>query len=490
MRSIRLQNYKCFEDTGDVELRPLNFLVGSNSSGKSSFLEFFPLLQQSMKINRDGAFLWVGNNVDINDFETAVRHGEDFIAAEFDIGRIPIYESRQKPTFYLEDVKVRIEITSSSIFSNDSISLIEIAFNGQLVRMRLNEVGNDAIEINGEKMIHEGDDVFHVPNNGLISSLVFDARIMEQRPSKYVRELTEWFKGNLNGADRIMPSFMFYRPRYSFDRKLFNSILNRQLKQGANKDEMNHIYNLSLLVNINDLIDLINYYMIELSDRIEFVQPLRANAERYYRKRNISVNRISPNGDNLAMFFLRLKKEMRLENFNSWLNDFNYDFNVDLNEEGGVVEMNIIETGKKGRNMVDVGFGYSQILPILATIWMEIFYDGRPYSRTRYCSTNMILIEQPELHLHPRFQVKFSDMLAKCIQQAAEEEKDIKFIIETHSQDIINNIGRKIAYKELDPELVNIYIFNAQIENMNNYIEKAGFTEEGFLDNWPIGFFS
>lgn len=81
-------------------------------------------------------------------------------------------------------------------------------------------------------------------------------------------------------------------------------------------------------------------------------------------------------------------------------------------------------------------------------------------------------------------------MLAKCVEQAVNAGVDIKFIIETHSQDIINNIGRNIAYKKFNPDWVNIYLFNAQHENMENYIEKAGFTNEGFLNNWPVGFFS
>ena len=42
MDSLRLKNYRCFDDTGKVDLKPLTFLLGKNSSGKSSFLKFFP----------------------------------------------------------------------------------------------------------------------------------------------------------------------------------------------------------------------------------------------------------------------------------------------------------------------------------------------------------------------------------------------------------------------------------------------------------------
>ena len=67
MDKIRFRNYKCFEDTGDVSLKPLTFLLGANSSGKSSFLEFFPLLKQSDGVRRNGLFLWYSNEVDFKE---------------------------------------------------------------------------------------------------------------------------------------------------------------------------------------------------------------------------------------------------------------------------------------------------------------------------------------------------------------------------------------------------------------------------------------
>ena len=229
--------------------------------------------------------------------------------------------------------------------------------------------------------------------------------------------------------------------------------------------------------------------MLEFADKTEFIQPLRATAERYYRNRNISVNSITPSGDNIAMFLLRLQREGLLEKFNKWLNQNEMQFGVELNEEGGFLELKIVEEGKQGQNIVDVGFGYSQILPILANIWKDLFYEDVLGKRVSYCSTSLVLIEQPELHLHPRFQRKFAELLAKCVKQLNKSGKDVRFIIETHSQDILNSVGRSIAYGDFDAKLVNIYLFNAQKENMDKYIEKASYSREGFLENWPVGFF-
>lgn len=48
MKTLRLQNYRCFEDTGDIELKQITYLLGANSAGKSSFLKFFALFSSSL----------------------------------------------------------------------------------------------------------------------------------------------------------------------------------------------------------------------------------------------------------------------------------------------------------------------------------------------------------------------------------------------------------------------------------------------------------
>lgn len=490
MKTIRLKNYKCFEDTGNLELKPLTFLVGSNSSGKSSFLEFFPLLQQSMFTSRDGAFLWVGNNVDLNDFPTVVKNGEDQITIEFELDRIPLDSGRIGAGMIgLSDVKVGIDISKTDI--SDAITEVRIDFNQQHLVIKLKEKATDEVYVNGELVSYQDEDIIHTFTNSLLPKLLFERDVFETESRKCRKELYAWMRENLRNGDeeRMMPPSLLFRLRNMLDKSMFERRLDRNKKEDVELNNLNHIYNLAIFANVNEIIDLVNYYMLELSNRIEFIQPLRAPAERYYRKRNISVNRITPSGDNVAMFMLRLQKEGLLKKFNEWLHENEMNFEVDLNEEGGFIELKIKEEGKESKNMVDVGFGYSQILPILATIWKDLNSDGTPTNRASYCTTSIVLIEQPELHLHPRFQRQFAILLSKCVQQIAKSNRDIRFIIETHSQDVLNSVGRSVAYGEFDASLVNIYMFNAQRENMKHYVETAYYTKEGFLENWPIGFF-
>ena len=69
MTAIRLQSFRSLGDTDFVEFRPLTILVGRNSSGKSSFLRFLPLLRQSLETRTTGPIQWYGDYVDFGGFE-------------------------------------------------------------------------------------------------------------------------------------------------------------------------------------------------------------------------------------------------------------------------------------------------------------------------------------------------------------------------------------------------------------------------------------
>src|SRR5262249_27072920 len=87
MRSIRLTNFRSIPDTGRIELRPITLVVGANTSGKSSFLRFFPLLRQTVETQTPSPLLWYGTYVDFGDFSQAVCHAADpkEMVAEFDL---------------------------------------------------------------------------------------------------------------------------------------------------------------------------------------------------------------------------------------------------------------------------------------------------------------------------------------------------------------------------------------------------------------------
>ena len=94
MDTIRLMNYRSLEDTGEIAIKPLTFLLGANSSGKSSFLKILPLIKQSANNTVYGSFLWNGSLVDLKDFRNVVRNGEGNITMEFTLRNLLFIRQR------------------------------------------------------------------------------------------------------------------------------------------------------------------------------------------------------------------------------------------------------------------------------------------------------------------------------------------------------------------------------------------------------------
>lgn len=95
-------------------------------------------------------------------------------------------------------------------------------------------------------------------------------------------------------------------------------------------------------------------------------------------------------------------------------------------------------------------------------------------------------IEQPELHLHPALQAKLVDVIVNIMQNS---DNDIRFIIETHSETIINRLGNLIYKEKLNKDQVGVLIFNKELGDDDTTVQFGNYDEEGYLENWPAGFF-
>jgi predicted ATPase len=133
-----------------------------------------------------------------------------------------------------------------------------------------------------------------------------------------------------------------------------------------------------------------------------------------------------------------------------------------------------------------VGFGVSQVLPILLGIAAH-----RDAGDTLFC------IEQPELHLHPKMQSRlarvFRNGLYRNLTDETNNESEMRnentFLIETHSEHLVRGLQLLIAKKRLNQNDVAVYYVEKNPLGSSS-IKKMPIDESGFFtEPWPEGFF-
>jgi predicted ATPase len=118
----------------------------------------------------------------------------------------------------------------------------------------------------------------------------------------------------------------------------------------------------------------------------------------------------------------------------------------------------------------DVGFGISQILPFVV--------------QSLAASDQIISIEQPEVHIHPRLQADLGDLLIEAIK----EPRQNQFLIETHSEHLALRLQRRVREKKLSPDQISIVYVSRGPNGAT--VQPLRLDEEGdFIDDFPGGFF-
>lgn len=116
-------------------------------------------------------------------------------------------------------------------------------------------------------------------------------------------------------------------------------------------------------------------------------------------------------------------------------------------------------------------FGYTYILPIVTAVMTAK-------------RGSMIIIENPEAHLHPQAQLRMGRLLALAAVC------QVQVIIETHSDHLINGIRLSVKNQEIEPEDVAIQFFSEnQTQGNLHKAEFIGIDSDGCMESWPKGFF-
>ncbi len=157
-----------------------------------------------------------------------------------------------------------------------------------------------------------------------------------------------------------------------------------------------------------------------------------------------------------------------LEQVNQLFKEF--DLKISTAKTNDIIHRITVKQNNVTVELTDVGFGISQVLPIIVQALL--------------CPKNSVtIIEQPEIHLHPRMQAWLTNAIVKISMQ-----DNKKFIIETHSDTII----KRLQLLLLDPEVnfsaedLNLYHLERH-SNGHTSIKNVSLNDLGEI-SWPVGF--
>jgi hypothetical protein len=421
---LGVDNLRALRMEAPVELRRLTLLAGRNGIGKSTFARVFPLLRQSAgRRKREPVLWWERDEVDFGSFEEAKRRSTSEIGFTFG---------------FADAAGHRWKATSALGHGPDGCRVLRMMLEAphRGVSLRFGEDGRlEAAE-------------------GHVSGISFDAGDQE-----------------LGGILRAEPAELFTVPN---DEDM--TLLGRFIDQWKDSDARSPMVNVTLawaIKSLQDAADLVH----EMATRTAYLGPFRAAPERAYRPQGVAVDRLDPRGANLAMFIAALSANER-EDLNAELRE-KLGFTVSIETSGGFYSLQVeLDDGRY--NLVDVGYGYSQVLPVAVQLWAS----RRTLSTRRDPAPDaVVVIEQPELHLHPHQQA----LLGRALATFAADEHGPMQIIETHSDHLIGEVGMMIARGRLSPERVGVICFEPHPEG-GTKVFNAHFNADGVLHDWPVGF--
>ena len=459
MDKIRLINFRNIKDSGEIELKPLTILVGKNGSGKSSFLRLFPLLQQSFLSAKKGPLLWYRDKgVDFGDFSTTVRKGCDEIKLGFSIN----CNKGGNQTF---EVKFLITIVSDKqVDGYDRIGHVQLSFLDNEISINYEEKNVATVIVNNTltyKMLYS--DITY----NLFPYLTFEREYTIPGFAELRNCLSD--KGNYSRyydySDFIGISFDEFQALLADKEYGYNVI---------------STYNSIILGYLSDFIMSIAMRLSYEIQSITYLGPFREAPQRYYRRQNLATSQINMDGSNMAAFVNAMKDK---GNFNSRLSN-KYKIKLESESHFGQISLYINKDGKR-TNIIDTGFGYSQLMPVLLALYMfDVAKSDSPFPFGD--KMDLLCVEQPELHLHPAMQYTLGESFVDSASQIVKGKYQKKILLETHSKSIIDAIGTAVAENRLSADDVAVYLF--ETNNGIAEIKRSSFNDDGYLTNWPLGF--
>jgi len=446
LKKLRIQNFKGWEDTGVIDMAPITLFFGSNSSGKSSIGQFLMMLKQT--------------------------------AASQD----------RKVVFYPGDSNSAIQLGTyqDMVFRRDKTKKIIFEYTWSLPERERPEFKDPAITNRPG------------PRPRLkVDCLQFQAKIELNKKNLHAPVVEHLQYDLMSGEESVLSIGMRRqgaKTEYQIEgqpRKLVRNQgrgwpLGAPVRFYGFPDEVVAYYQNA------DFVQELNLQHEKLFRSLFYLGPLREKAERLYTWPGTQPESVGNAGKYTVPAILASRNQNRKMNlgYRKPIRSFDEIIASKLQDMGLIEDFTVkaisdqrreyeVKVRAKGsRDMVDlpdVGFGVSQVLPVL----VECFYAP---------SGSIIVMEQPEIHLHPSAQSALADVMIDVINsRESSENRNIQLIIETHSEHFLRRLQRRIAEDKLAQDKLAVYF--ADITQSPARLEPLEIDMFGNIRNWPKDFF-
>jgi predicted ATPase len=360
----------------------------------------------------------------------------------------------------------------------------------------------------------------------LINFKPFEDRLLEFRPLTLLSEL------NSTGKSSVLQSLLLLRQSYKqglLSKKglaLNGDLVNigtaqDALFEGATKDIIgfniiwknqierewffNYDRELDVLSMSSEPVSLEVYTESLFTDKFHYLQAERIGSRKYYEMLDFQVKEmknIGTQGEYTAYFLLvnekqsifnsklshpnakmeskgilsdrKTKSQNLIDQVEAWMGEISPGTRIKISPKSDVdlISMQYSYKDSKLYRATNVGFGISYTLPIIVAV-----LASEPGT--------LILLENPEAHLHPKGQSKMGELLALAASCG------VQIIVETHSDHLLNGIRLAVHDGKIEPEDVQLHYFKRKEEEgmMVSEVTSPKIDKNGRIDRWPDGFF-
>ena len=437
LQKIAIENFKCFQTKTEIDFGKLTLLTGANSSGKSSII--YSILGAIQSGEFPFQFSTNGKYVNMGDFNEIVYNhnkGQQIkLAFTFVNGVIhnveTVWEENSKNNLpQLFQLKVISDYFELLIKYNNKKYIIDFQYNPE----------ND-------------------PQNKLIS------------PDEYVKILT--------GISDFMNSVTPTKANENNENekpvdadKVLKAIMQPQDIKGLEMDDL-FLVQYSVPIKLYQIFDNILKLFRTYDSHLNFISSFRLHPDRSYLETSKTNLKVSNDGKGYLdqIIAWETKEPEKIKELTQILNDLNLLNDIKSKRtEGGKYDI-LIKIKENGifTSLYDVGFGISQFLPIIV-------------ADLQLKKSSTLFVAQPEIHLHPSVQSSFGDYLLNQIKNSSK-----KYVVETHSEYLLNKIRLGIVKGEIDENDVNVLFIDNQ--GTEAVIHKIEFNKQGQVLNAPENFF-